>query len=222
MRYRWLAAVLLLPGLAWAENRPYVVRNGRAVTGGGGRAAGGGGAQSGAGVPASAPAGPAYSAPGGVGGGYHGIGARAGGGASRGRSVYRPGSRGNRGFRAAEGGSEEAPPPYHNQPGALIRTAGQQPQYGEAKGARTHTVEAGGFVDIDPRHARDVAYAPGVRQGPRDTPPGANAGGGGVSFGGGVTTNSPTIVENNTTINGNQGGGQGNGFGGGTGFDPSF
>lgn len=137
--------------------------------------------------------------------------------------------------RKADG---DAPPPNYSKPGALIRTEGQLPIYTDPGNAGTHSVEGGGFVDIDPRRAKDVGRSPGVAWGAPDTPPSANPTSGGGAGGNGVTANGPAITVNNidnshsNNTNGNQNGGDGNGNGNGngnghgnssvSGFDPSF
>lgn len=107
------------------------------------------------------------------------------GGSSRSRGVATTGG---------SGGStgNQAPPPYYDKPGALIRTAGQQPKYADPHDATTHAVDGGGFVTINDAKAHDVGRGPGITYGPPDKLPGANPNSGSGSGAGGnaVTSNS--------------------------------
>lgn len=144
------------------------------------------------------------------------------------RAVRGASTRGGRRVTADTGGSgsgDQAPPPYFNKPGALIRTEGQLPQYSDPGNARTHSVEGGGFVDIDQRKARDSNRGPGVTLGAPDTRPSTNGSTGGMT----ITANGPaqgsTGGTSNTppTAGSNSGGGRHDeGAPVGTGFDGSF
>jgi len=98
---------------------------------------------------------------------------------------------------------EEAPPHY-SKPGALIRTTGQKPVY-TAVETGTHTRDAGEIV-FNNRKGFDVARAPSIQMGPRDTPPPPNPTGDGTYFSG-ATANAPAPSGN--------GNGNGNGIGNG-------
>ncbi|MBI2385485.1 MAG: hypothetical protein HYV14_05655 [Elusimicrobia bacterium] len=102
-------------------------------------------------------------------------------------------------------GAEEAPPNY-SKPGALIRTTGQQPVYEKAE-TRTHTVDAGEIV-FNKRKGFDAGRAPGVRQGPKDTPPPPNpVTGGSSAYGNGAAANSTPTSGSSTPAKDNNGSG---------------
>lgn len=84
--------------------------------------------------------------------------------------------------------AEEAPPNY-GKPGALIRTTGQQPKYDKAETARTQTTDAGEIV-FNTRKGFDVARAPSIQHGPKDTPPPPNPETSGRTYSGGAAANS--------------------------------
>ncbi|MBI4062111.1 MAG: hypothetical protein HY403_11870 [Elusimicrobia bacterium] len=86
------------------------------------------------------------------------------------------------------------------KPGALIRTAGQLPRYEEAGGVRTHSTNAG-EIALNSRKARDAGRAPGIRQGPKDTPPPPNPGAFGRSYAGGASPNADIGRDNNGSGN---------------------
>ena len=101
--------------------------------------------------------------------------------------------------------TEEAPPNY-SKPGALIRTTGQQPVYEKAE-TRTHTVDAGEIV-FNKRKGFDVARAPSVQQGPKDTPPPPNPiSGGNSAYGNGASANSTPTSGSSTPAKDNNGSG---------------
>lgn len=79
--------------------------------------------------------------------------------------------------------STPTPPPNYTSPGALIRTAGQQPHYEDAGGGGTASVQAGA-IGTDGT-ARSLGGA-GVGTGAPDKAPGGNPGKSGT----GVTPNS--------------------------------
>ena len=178
------------------ENRPFNTVNGRTVSGGSAAPRGVGG-----GPPANAPQGIAVTPP------FNG-----------GKTFWSGGRR--------RSGSAEAPPPNFNKPGALIRTAGQAPKYGNLEPERRHTVYAG-EIAIDARKARDVGRAPSLQHGPKDTlPPPTPISG--AAAGGGAGPNSTTVINNgaHNNTNGNQGGSNGankkDPFADPTGFNDAF
>jgi len=133
---------------------------------------------------------------------------------SGGRAVHRGGKAFWTGGRSAVGptdapapapSTEEAPPNY-SKPGALIRTTGQQPVYEKAE-TRTHTVDAGEIV-FNKRKGFDVARAPSVQQGPKDTPPPPNPiSGGNSAYGNGASANSTPTSGSSTPAKDNNGSG---------------
>lgn len=249
MRKALVAFAVAIPALVWAEDRqPYVVHNGRGSSapavaapaaasnhplGAEVRPTGMGANAVTAAVAAAAAAGaPAPSAP--TGQAFVGGGAPRRGVVQRGSAAHRRGA-----VRRATGDQTDAPPPYFDKPGALIRTEGQLPVYSDPGNARTHSVEGGGLVDIDQRKARDSGRAPGVHWGAPDTRPPVNPGSG--AGGNAVTANGPAPgsegsagggAMNGGSANGDSGGGRGGNGGSrpdaanaplsGTGFDGSF
>jgi hypothetical protein len=75
-------------------------------------------------------------------------------------------------------------------PGAMIRSAGQQPVYSNPGGGSTLSVDGGGFIAMDQGHANDVGRGPGVTWGAPDraSSSGSSGGGGGGS---GASSNGP-------------------------------
>ena len=243
MKNALLAAfILLAPAFASARDK-YVVRNGRAVTGGSGGSGGGvaagaakGGMSAGGGV--SVNGAPVYS--GGGGQAFVGGGRRATGGH---RSFYGGTRTAGRAYRvpqrALEGGGEESetPPdaPGYFKYGAKIVTEGQKYQFAAPAGGERQNVVSAGEIALDSRRAHDVNRSHGLRVGAADKLPpctpgsnGCGSGSGGNSItantpsGGGDTTINNGAHDNQNGNNGGNGNGHGNGFGGGTGFDPSF
>jgi hypothetical protein len=240
MKTALLAAVVVASIAGIADAQKYVVRNGRAVTGGGGASGGSGGGASG---PAAAPAqgvggAPQYGAPiGYAGGGSDGrfVAARGRSGGGGHRSFYGGGARrigagvysvpqralesGGSGEDSGGGSAPEEAPPHFSKPGALIRTEGhRQYQYAEAGNHREHTVDAG-EIKLDPRKANHVGRAPGLKWSAPDKLPPCTPGtlGCGSSGGNAITPNSggsgggdTTIVHNGAHDNEN---GNGNGRG---------
>lgn len=153
---------------------------------------------------------------------------------STGRAVRRGGKTFRaRGGRAIDGGdaggtttssTEEAPPNF-SKPGALIRTTGQQPKYEKAENSRnTEDVllaeKAGkkniysGEIVFNDKNGIHVGRAPGIQQGPKDTPPPPNPVVG-TNYAGGATANSGN--------NGNdKPGGDDDGYGGDRALEKSF
>ena len=87
-----------------------------------------------------------------------------------------------------------AVPPSYTHPGALIRSAGQQPQYSSAGGGGTASVDGGGPIAQDPGNSRALG-GPGVGWSAPDKRPSANGAGNGSRSGSGaggtaVTANS--------------------------------
>jgi hypothetical protein len=109
---------------------------------------------------------------------------------------------------AGEGSEAPQETPGYFKYGAKILTEGQAPKY-EAAATREHAFQAGEIV-LNPRRANHVGRAPGVQQGPRDTPPPCTPGSigcsGGSAGGNSITANAPS-----------SGGGSGGGNGGGNG-----
>lgn len=189
------------------ENKPFNTVNGRTSTAG---QAGpriftintpGGGASANAPAAGQAPAvtnAMIGGAPSDGGRAFIGAGRQAAARSATGRAVHRGGKTFRvKGGRAVDGGdaggatpagAEEAPPNF-SKPGALIRTTGQQPKYEKAEDARTHTTDAGEIV-FNNRKGSDVGRAPGVRQGPKDTPPPPNPVTGGTGYTSGAAANS--------------------------------
>lgn len=124
--------------------------------------------------------------------------------------------------------TEEAPANY-GKPGALIRTTGQQPKYDKAETARTQTTDAGEIV-FNTRKGFDVARAPSVQHGPKDTPPPPNPETSGRTYSSGAAANSgPGGGDNNGSGNngrkdGDDDDGKGNDktFADPTGFNDAF
>jgi hypothetical protein len=223
------AASVLLAAPSWGGSSPYVLYNGRHVGGGNG---------GGAGRSISPPAHGGFSGFTG-GGSVSRLRAFSGGGrfaapASHGSSGYAFGPlrithyvyRGI-GIQAAAssggssgGSSSKAPPPNYSKPGALIRTAGQLPNYSKASGGGTHAVNGGGFIAANGGDSHDVGRSPGLAWGQPDTPPGTSPTAGGNN---GAAYNGPPITVNNNTTdashsnntNGSQSGGNDNGRGNG-------
>lgn len=227
MRNALFALAILVPAPARADDRPYALVNGRSA---GAAATAAPRAPAPAPAPAAAPQTSVAAAPATeqrsttsssvvcTSGSQAAIGRRASGGRPQGHKSFWSGKR----------SATEDLPPHFSKPGALIRTEGQQPQYAKAEAARTHAVEGGSFIDIDNGKAQDIARAPSLQWGPKDTLPTVNPVSGNSSSGDSITPNSTTNITNNTT-NGNQDGGSGkddkhdnSDFGGGTGFDPAF
>lgn len=217
MRNALFALAVLVSAPARADDRPYALVNGRSVV----TAAA---IVSSVSTPPSVPRTGAVSLPASgqrevTNDSQAAVGRRASGGRPQGHKSFWSGKR----------SATEDLPPHFSKPGALIRTEGQQPKYEKAEEARAHTVEGGSFIAIDNRKAQDIARAPSLQWGPKDTLPTPNLASGSSSGGGNsITPNSSINVTNNTT-NGNQNGGgekddkhDNSGFGGGTGFDPAF
>lgn len=200
MRPALIAAALTVMALQVDAGERYVLHNGRSAAGGGRGASGAVAA-----APQGAGAGAARKADGGApaaaefrfaaSGRRTGDGHRSfwGGGRSLGAGVYRvpqriaadPAGNGGKGEPGGPGGAgdEEAPPAW-SKPGALARSEGHRPfQYAETGDAREHTVDAG-EIALDPRKASGSNRAPGLRVGPRDTPPPCTPGSSGCSGGG--------------------------------------
>jgi hypothetical protein len=235
---------LALAGLApSASAGKYVLHNGRAVSGGGGNGGaesravprGGGDRASGAGVRSMAePASGEGIAGRRASGGHQSF---WGAGARLGRNIYRvpqkvmgapggtAGTGGGSGGSGGTGGSGDDPPdvpPSYSKPGALVRTEGHRPfEYAQTGDART-TGPAAGEIVLEPRKAHDVGRAPGVRMGPRDTPPPCTPGNAGCGSSGGSSV-TPNLASSAGSGGGaSLGSASDAGSAGGTGFDPSF
>jgi hypothetical protein len=219
MKLALIALAALVPALAFADDpAPYVLHEGRAAN----APAGGSSASSKTSTFGTKSIRPGISA---------GIatkpaaGARASGSVRAFRSTHR--SSGHHGMMGAAptGGGAATPapsaPPAYATPGAMIRTAGQQPVYSTPAGGGTHSVEGGGMIAIDQSRANDVGRAPGITWAPPDTPPsaGAHSGGGGTGASsngpaaGAASSNAGAPTTAPTTNRGSQGV---------TGFDASF
>ena len=202
MKLALIALAALVPALAFADDpAPYVLHEGRAAN----APAGGSSASSKTSTFGTKSIRPGISA---------GIatkpaaGARASGSVRAFRSTHR--SSGHHGMMGAAptGGGAATPapsaPPAYATPGAMIRTAGQQPVYSTPAGGGTHSVEGGGMITIDQSRANDVGRAPGSGgTGASSNGPAAGA----ASSNAGAPTTAPT------TNRGSQGV---------TGFDASF
>jgi hypothetical protein len=150
---------------------------------------------------------------------------------STGRAVHRGGKTFRaKGGRAVDGGdaggatttsTEEAPPNY-SKPGALIRTTGQQPKYEKAGDPRNtedvRLAEQAGKININSgeivfndKKGAHVGRAPGIQQGPKDTPPPPNPVAGGNYTGGAVANTGATSTGSGGS--GNSGGKDNNGSG---------
>jgi hypothetical protein len=70
-------------------------------------------------------------------------------------------------------------------PGAMIRSAGQQPVYSDPGNGGVHSVNGGGFIAMDQSRANDVGRSPGITWG---APSRAAAGGGS-----GASSNGPAF-----------------------------
>lgn len=106
--------------------------------------------------------------------------------------------------------AEEETPAHFKTPGALIRTAGQQPKYAEAEAARQHTVPAG-EIAFNPARGYDVGRSRGVFIGPADTLPPPNPGTSGRTYTSGAGSNSGPSSGNGSGNTGNGGNNNGSG-----------
>ena len=199
MKIALIALAALVPALASADDpAPYVLHEGIAV-GADSSAAGGtsasrqpsafGTSAIHAGVSSGTPPKAAAAAPKGA--------ARAAAGARGFRGTGHSRHRGVMGASSTGGGGVPAPAPAAAPPyaaiGAKIISAGQPPVYSDPGNAGTHSVEGGGFIDINQSKAHDVGRAPGIAWAPPDTPPSANPTTGG-SGGTGASANGPSPV----------------------------
>ncbi|UPT73975.1 MAG: hypothetical protein M0D55_19440 [Elusimicrobiota bacterium] len=192
----------LLSPAASAENRPFNTANGRTTKSSSpapqaAQSASGGAAANGPAVQAAAPAraGVTVYGPGSMARVSGGRSLHGGRGSGGGRSFGYVGARRAGGSGAGQAASgvgarqtaEEAPPPNFSKPGALIRDTGQAPVYNQGT-VGTHSVDAGEIV-MNKRKAFNVATAPSVHIGPKDTPPPPNPGNPGSYTGSGAAPN---------------------------------
>lgn len=244
------AAILLAPAFASAGEK-YVVRNGRAVSGGS-RGGSGGGVAAGAakggmavGPGGGVSGGPVYSGGGGnqafVSGGRRATGGHRSfyGGARTVGRAYRVPQRAleSGGSGSGEGGGEESetPPdaPGYFKYGAKIVTEGQKYQFAAPAGGERQNVVSAGEVALDHRRAHDVNKSHGLRVGAPDKlppcTPGSNGCGGGAG-GNSITANAPssgggggdTTIINNGAHDNQNGNNGGNNNGNGFGGGTGF